>query len=294
MIPVDILKKIRRIQITTGRLVANVFAGEYKSVFKGKGLEFHEVREYVVGDEIRTIDWNVSARSGSGKLYVKKFVEERELTVMILLDASRSSYFGTVNSLKKDIAAEVSSVLAGSAVSNNDRVGLIIFTDRIEKYVPPRKGLRHVTRVIRDALYFKPEGRGTDIPHCLEYLDKVSIRSTVSFLISDFYAPDIKKQLAISNKRHDIVAINIIDPRDVTMPNAGIIKVYDAETGHSRLVDTSSTALRTEYHEQAIKRIQDIKKVLHSVRIDGIDINTEIPYTDALVNFFNKRKLRRQ
>lgn len=293
MIPVEILKKIRRIQITTGRLVTNVFAGEYKSVFKGRGLEFHEVREYVPGDEVRMIDWNVSARSGTGKLYIKKFIEERELTVMILLDASRSSYFGTTHALKKDIAAEICSVLAGSAIKNHDRVGLIIFTDRIEKYVPPRKGFNHVTRVIRDALYFKPEGRGTDIPHCLEYLDKVSTRSAVTFLVSDFYTPDIKKQLAVANKRHDIVAVNILDPRDMIMPDAGLVKVYDAETGKSRFVDTSNPALREQYKSNAAERVRQMKKVFYSVKVDSIDINTDIPYTDALVNFFSKRKLRR-
>ncbi|HPM42836.1 MAG TPA: DUF58 domain-containing protein [Candidatus Omnitrophota bacterium] len=292
MIPVEILKKIRRIQITTGRLVTNVFAGEYKSVFKGRGLEFHEVREYMVGDDVRMIDWNVSARSGSSKLYIKKFVEERELTVMLLLDASRSNYFGTTASIKKDIAAEVCSVMAGSAIKNNDRVGIIIFTDRIEKYVPPRKGFRHVTRVIRDALYFKPAGKGTDIPHCLQYLDKVSTRSTISFIVSDFYTPDIKKSLAIANKRHDIVAINILDPRDMSMPDIGIAKLYDAETGKARLVDTSSKSVRDEYAAKAAERIRNVKKVFYATNIDSIDINTAIPYTDALVNFFNRRKKR--
>lgn len=293
MIPVEILKKIRRIQITTARLVSNVFAGEYKSVFKGRGLEFHEVREYIAGDEIRMIDWNVSARSGTGKLYIKKFIEERELTVMLLLDASRSSYFGSTSTLKKDIAAEVCSVLAGSAIRNNDRVGLIIFTDRIEKYVPPRKGFRHIARVIRDALYFKPTGRGTDIPHCLKYLDKVSVRSTVSFVISDFYTPDIKKQLAVSNKRHDLVAVNILDPRDIAMPDAGLIKVYDAETGISRLVDTSDPVMREKYRVNAAERLRMMKRIFYSVKVDTIDINTEIPYTEALTHFFDKRKLRR-
>ncbi len=292
MIPLEILKKIRRIQITTGRLVTNVFAGEYKSVFKGRGLEFHEVREYTVGDDVRMIDWNVSARSGSSKLYIKKFIEERELTVMLLLDASRSNYFGTNAAIKKDIAAEICSVMAGSAMKNNDRVGLIIFTDRIEKYVPPRKGFRHASRIIRDALYFKPAGRGTDIPNCLQYLDKVSSRSTISFIVSDFYTPNIKKSLAIANKRHDIVAINILDPRDMTMPDVGITKLYDAETGKARLVDTASQAVREEYAAKASERIRSTKKVFYATNIDSIDINTSIPYADALVNFFNRRKKR--
>lgn len=293
MIPVAILKKIKRIQVTTGRLVTNVFAGEYKSVFKGRGLEFQEVREYVIGDDTRTIDWNVSARAGNNKLYIKKFIEERELTVMLLLDASRSNWFGTTNALKKDIAAEVCSVIAGAATKNNDRVGLIIFTDRIEKYVPPRKGFRHVTRVIRDALYFKPQGRGTDIVGCLQYLDKMSTRSTVSFIISDFYTPNIKKQLAIANKRHDIVAITILDPRDMVMPDVGIIRVYDAETGATRLLDTSNAAVREEYQRRQAERIQAVKKMFYATNIDSVDINTSIPYVDAIVEFFKRRKQRR-
>ena len=284
MIPASILKKIKRIQVTTGRLVSNVFAGEYKSVFKGRGLEFHEVREYVIGDDTRMIDWNVSARAGNSKLYIKKFVEERELTVMLLLDASRSNYFGTTTALKKDIAAEICS---------NDRVGLIIFTDRIEKYVAPRKGFRHVTRVIRDALYFKPVGRGTDIVGCLQYLDKMSTRSTIAFIISDFYTPSIKKQLAVANKRHDLVAINILDPRDLELPDVGIIKLYDAETGKSRYLDTSNPQVRKEYHEKAAERIRQTKKAFYATNIDSVDINTAIPYEDALVGFFKRRKARR-
>ena len=239
MIPKEMLQKIRRIQITTSRMVTDVFAGQYQSVFKGKGMEFYEVREYLPGDEIRTIDWNVTARTG--RPYVKKFVEERELTVMLLLDASRSCRFGSVKHLKNQLAAELCSVLAFSAIKNNDRVGLIIFTDKIEKFVPPRKGMRHVLRVIREALYYEPEGKGTNISHALEYLDRVTRRKAITFIISDFFDKDFKNLLSVSNKRHDVVAVTITDPREVDLPNIGIIKLKDAETGEDFLIDTSDS-----------------------------------------------------
>src|SRR3990167_6680495 len=212
MISKDILKKIKQIQIHTRRLVDEAFIGEYHSVFKGRGMEFEEVREYQPGDEIRTIDWNVTARMGHP--YVKKYVEERQLTVMLLLDSSGSSHFGTTKRFKKELAAEVSAVLAFAAIKNNDRVGLIIFTDRIEKFVPPRKGLHHVLRVVREALYFNPKGRGTDIAEALRYLDNVISRRAIAFVISDFFAEDFKKSLSIANKKHDVVAITITDPRE--------------------------------------------------------------------------------
>lgn len=292
MIPQEILKKIRRIHITTGRLAADVFAGEYKSVFKGRGLEFHEVREYQVGDEIRLIDWNVTARSD--KAYIKRYIEERQLTIMILLDASRSGYFGSVNSLKKDIAAEVSAVFASSASKNNDRVGLVIFTDRIEKFIPPRKGRHHILRIVRELLYYKPKGTGTDIPLCLEYLDKVTTRSAIAFLISDFYASDIRKPLSIANKRHDIVAVKITDPRDIELPNVGIISLNDAESGKRYFVDTSNSVIREKYHKEAGQKQSEIQNLLRSVKIDTININTQKSYVDALIEFFNRRKLRRK
>lgn len=292
MIPKEILEKIRRIQITTSRLVTNVFAGEYKSVFKGRGLEFDEVREYLVGDEIRMIDWNVTARTG--KPHIKKYVEERELTVMILLDVSRSNYFGTVNALKKNLAAEVSSVLAGSAIKNNDRVGLIIFTDRIEKFIPPRKGLRHILRVIREALYFKPKGMGTNIPLSIEYLNKVVRRSAITFIISDFYAENLKKALSIAGKRHDIIAVNITDPRDIDMPDVGVVNLDDAESGKSYTLDTSDSNVRKNYHSRAMEKMRDRKKLFYSVNVDTIDINTSAPYTESLIEFFKRRKVRRR
>ncbi len=293
MIPAHILKKIRRIEITTGRLVTDVFAGEYKSVFKGRGMEFNEVREYQPGDEIRMIDWNVSARSGSGKIFIKKYIEERELTVMVLLDASSSTSFGTVNALKREIASELSAVLTAAAIRNNDRAGLVIFTDRIEKFIPPRKGVHHIFRLIRETLYFQPKGKGTDIPMCLEYLNKVITKSAIIFLISDFYTSDIKKTLAVANKKHDIVAVNILDPRDVEMPAVGMVSLYDAESGRGRYIDTGSKELREAYRKSQLKRLEMTKKVLYATNVDNIEIRTDRPYTDSLIEFFKRRRVKR-
>ena len=290
MIPKEILKQVRRIQITTSRMVTDVFAGQYQSVFKGSGMEFDEVREYQPGDEIRSIDWNVTARTGHP--YVKKFVEERELTVMLLLDMSLSCSFGTAKQLKSRLAAEICSILAFSAIQNNDRVGLIIFTDRIEKFVPPRKGLSHVLRVIREALYFKPKGSGTNIKAALEYLGKVTTRKTVTFIISDFYNPAFKKDLSITNKRHDTIAVTITDPLEIELPNIGIIKLDDPETGESRLIDTSSAGLRKDYHKNSLQRFQERKKLFQSINVDSIDIRTDIPYSKTLIAFFKMRERR--
>lgn len=292
MIPVEILQKIKRIHITATRLASDVFAGEYKSVFKGRGLEFHQVREYETGDEIRFIDWNVTARSD--KAYIKEYIEERELTIMILLDASRSNCFGSVEHLKKEIAAEVASVLAASANKNNDRVGLVIFTDRIEKFIPPRKGHHHILRIIREILYHESVGKKTDIPLCLEYLDKVTTRSTVSFLISDFYASGIEKPLSIANKRHDIIGIRITDPRDLDMPNVGVVSLEDAESGEARLLDTSNTGARERYNRDAKRRFGEAGKMFRSLKIDTVDIFTPVSYTEALEKFFKNRVLKRR
>lgn len=291
MIPAEILQKIKRINITTTHLATNVFAGEYKSVFKGRGLEFHEVREYLVGDDIRLIDWNVTARSD--KPHIKKFVEERELTIMLLLDASGSNRFGSVNTLKSELAAEICSVLAASATQNNDRVGLIIFTDRIEKFIPPRKGSHHILRIVSEVLCNKPAGNGTDIPMCLEYLDNVTTRTTVSFLISDFYTKDIKKSLSVANKRHDIVAVKITDPRDSELPNVGIISLNDPETGRRYTLDTSKANIRQKYALATKARSQDLKRIFNAVKIDSIEVSTAVPYTEALIKFFKTRRARR-
>jgi len=291
MIPKDVLRKIRRIQITTSRLVTDVFAGQYKSIFKGRGIEFYEVREYLPGDEIRSIDWNVTARTG--RPYVKKFIEERELCVMLLLDASQSCYFGSVKLLKNQISAELCSLLALSAIQNNDKVGLIVFTEKIEKFVPPRKGLRHVLRVIREALYYKPEAKKTNISGALEYLNRVSKRHTISFVISDFFDQGFKRLLSVSNKRHDMIALSITDPRELDLPDVGIIKLEDAELGKSSLVDTSDTKFRRQYRESAVKRISERKKIFRSINVDNIDIRTDVPYEKELIKFFRMREARR-
>jgi uncharacterized protein (DUF58 family) len=290
MLPKEVLRKIRRIEITTSKLVTDFLSGQYESVFKGRGIEFDEVREYLPGDEIRTIDWNVTARMGHP--YVKKYVEERQLTVMILLDASSSSSFGTTKRFKKELAAEVSAVLAFAAIQNNDRVGLIIFTDRIEKFVPPRKGLPHVLRVVREALYFNPKGKGTDIASALRYLDNVITRRAVVFVISDFLAKDFRKPLSIANKKHDVVAITIADPRESELPNAGIIELVDAETSNTFTLDTSSLKVRERYAKKARDMRDERAKLFGSVGVDHIDISTDKSYLEEFIKFFRMRKRR--
>ena len=290
MLPAEVIKKIRRIHITTSHMVTDVFAGNYQSAFKGKGMEFEEVREYQPGDDIRSIDWNVTARMG--RPCVKKFVEERELTVMFLLDLSHSCQFGTVRQFKNQLAAEVCSLLSFSAIKNNDRVGLILFTDRVEKFIPPKKGVPHVLRVIRDALYFKPEGKGTDIRLALDYLNRVSTRRTVTFILSDFYATDIKKPLSIASKRHDLVAILLMDPMELDLPKIGLVDLEDSESGERILVDTSNADLRREYNRRAHQRIEERRRLFHSIPVDHMDIRTDIPYLPILTKFFRMRERR--
>jgi len=290
MLPKEIISKIRRIHITTSRLVTDFLSGQYESVFKGRGMEFDEVREYQPGDEIRTIDWNVTARVG--RPFVKKYIEERQLTVMILLDVSASSYFGTVKRLKSELAAEISAVLAFAAIKNNDRVGLIIFTDRIEKFIPPRKGPQHVLRVIREALYFKPKGKGTNIEGALRYLDNVTNRRAVTFIISDFFSKEFKKPLSIANKRHDCVAITLTDPREIELPNAGLVELSDAETGRFFMVDTASPKVRRTFSEKARAMVAERTRTFGSIGVDHIDIHTDKPYLEELIKFFSARRRR--
>ncbi len=290
MLPKEILKKVRRIEITTSRLVTDFLSGQYESVFKGRGIEFDEVREYQPGDEIRSIDWNVTARMGHP--FIKKYVEERQLTVMILLDASASSDFGTSKRLKKELAAEVCAVLAFAAIQNNDRVGLIIFTDKVEKFIPPRKGLQHVLRVVREALYFKPKGKGTDIAGSLKFLDSVISRRAVTFIISDFLAEDYKKSISIANRKHDVVAITITDPRETVLPDAGLVEMTDAESGAPFTVDTSSAKLRELYESRAKKRLEERSRLFGSVNVDHIDIRTDRTYIEEFTKFFKMRKRR--
>jgi len=290
MIPKEIFKQIRRIQITTSRMVTDVFAGQYQSVFKGRGMEFDEVRQYFPGDDVRAIDWNVTARIGEP--FVKKFVEERELTVMFLLDLSRSGYFGTVNKLKRQLAAEICSLLTFAAIQNNDKVGLIAFTNKIEKFVPPRKGLRHGLRIVREALYLEPQSKKTNISGALEYLSRVSRRRTVSFIISDFYDEDFQKLLSITNKRHDITAITITDPKEIDLPDVGIITLCDPETGNETLVDSSNQAIRKQFNENAIRTFEERSRCFKRINVDSVDIRTDVPYSKALFSFFRMRERR--
>jgi len=291
VIPKEILDKVRRIEITTSHLVSDIFAGAYHSVFKGRGMEFDEVREYQMGDDIRSIDWNVTARTGTA--HVKKYVEERELTVMILVDASASTHFGSTKELKNALAAELAAVLAFSAIRNNDKVGLIIFTDRIELFIPPRKGKRHVLRVIREVLYFKPQGKGTDINAALEYLTKVMRRKSVAFVISDFFGEDFKKSMGISNKYHDVIAITLNDPREAALPDCGLVEIEDAETGRKMLVDTGSPQVRRRYKADALARLDGRNRLFRSMGVDHIDVHTHEPYAKALIGFFYARHKRR-
>ncbi len=292
MLPKEIIEKVRRIEITTAHLVSDIFAGAYHSVFKGRGMEFDEVREYQMGDDIRAIDWNVTARTGLA--HVKKYVEERELTVMVLVDASASTHFGSVKELKNTLAAELAAVLAFSAIRNNDKVGLITFTDEVELFIPPRKGRSHVLRVIREVLYFKPKGRGTDINAALEYLSRVIKRKSVAFVISDFFGnDDYKKPMRIANKYHDVIAITLNDPRESVLPDCGLVELEDAETGRRIMVDTGDQKVRARYAEGAVNRLESRDRLFRSVGVDHIDVHTHEPYSKALMGFFAKRKHRK-
>ena len=286
-LPVEIFRNVRRIELRTKRIVNNLFSGEYHSVFKGQGMEFDEVREYQYGDDIRMIDWNVTARTGTP--HIKKFSEERELTVMLMVDASGSGDFGTGEQMKGQMAVEICALLAFSAIKNNDRVGLIIFTDRIEKYVPPRKGRSHVLRVIRELLYFKPEGKGTDIGNALDYMNKVIRRRSVVFVISDFLDNQWERPLQVANKKHDAVAIAISDLREKELPDVGLIELEDAETGEIMLVDTSDPALRKAFAKEAVKNSREREKIFKKRDVDFVEISTHESYVDPLVRFFRKR-----
>jgi uncharacterized protein (DUF58 family) len=288
--PKEILKKIRRIELRTRRLVNSMFGGQYHSVFKGRGMNFEEVREYAPGDEIRSIDWNVTARMNAP--YIKKYTEEREMTVMLLVDVSASGIFGSVELSKRELAAEVASILAFSAINNNDKVGLILFTDRIELFIPPKKGRLHTLRLIREMLYFEPEGRGTDLAGALDYLNLVVSRRSVVFMISDFLAPDFTKSLTVTSKRHDIVAMPVIDKGESELPNVGIITLEDAETGAQIDVNTSSKGVRRALREINADRLTDLEYLLRSRRVDIVRLTTTEDYLIPLRNFFEQRERR--
>lgn len=287
MIPAEILKEVRRIQIITAAVVNDVFAGQYHSAFKGLGMEFEEVREYQPGDDVRTIDWNVTARSG--RPFVKRFREERELTVMLVVDVSASQDFGSRAELKRRLVARLGATLAFSAIRNNDKVGLLQFTDRIERFVPARKGTRHVLRVVRELLVPESRGRGTDIEAALEHLDRVLDRRSVVFLISDFRSGDFTKSLRIVRHRHDLIPIRIFDERETRLPPVRYIECIDPETGEQLLVDTSSRAFRERFAALADRERLTLLQTFRRTGLDMIEIETGGSFVEPLTRFFHKR-----
>ena len=284
----DILKRVRQIEIKTRGLSNNIFAGQYHSAFKGKGMSFSEVREYQYGDDVRDIDWNVTARYH--KPYVKVFEEERELTVMLLIDVSNSLDFGTVKQMKKDMVTEIAATLAFSAIQNNDKIGVIFFSDRIEKFIPPKKGRKHILYIIRELLDFKPGSKRTDIKMAVEYLTNVIKKRCVTFMLSDFIDDnDYRNALTIANRKHDIVAIQVYDRRLAELPDVGLMKVRDAETGHEQWIDTSSAKLRNAHHAWWKERQVRLAETFTKSNVDSVSVRTDQDYVKSLLNLFAKR-----
>lgn len=290
VVAAEILKKVRLIEIRTRRLVNDLFSGEYHSIFRGRGMEFDEVREYQIGDDYRQIDWNVTARTGVP--YIKKFTEERELSVVFLIDASGSQHFGTGDLLKSELAAELTALLSLAAIKNNDKVGMIIFTDKIEKFVPPAKGRQHVLRLIREVLYFQPENRGTNIAGALEYFMKVIKRRSVVFLMSDFYSSGYEKELLIAGRRHDLIALRLTDPREMDIPTAGLLYLEDAETGQTLWLDSHDQNFIREFKKNRLEELQQIEKVFAQNNVDFINLDTSQSYIQPLIRFFKMRSRR--
>ncbi|MEP6821396.1 MAG: DUF58 domain-containing protein [Chthoniobacterales bacterium] len=286
----EILKKIRALELKTKGLVQTVFAGDYHSVFKGRGMNFDEVREYQPGDEIRAIDWNVTARTGTA--YIKKFTEERELTVLLVVDVSASGNFGSNAQSKRELAAEVAALLAFSAIRNNDKVGLLLFTDAVELYIPAKKGRSHALRLIRDILFFEPQGRGTDAALALRYLNKVVTRRSVVFFVSDFQTNDFSRELAVTGRRHDFIAVHVLDEREQVLPNVGIITLEDAETGEQIEINTGDRGMRSHFAELAQARGAELKRTLNRNHIDTVSLQTGHDYLPGLRNFFKNRERR--
>ncbi len=294
----EILKKVRQIEVRTKRLVNDSLAGSYQSVFKGRGMNFDEVREYVPGDDIRSIDWNVTARTGIP--HIKKFTEERELTIMLMIDISGSGDFGSVQNSKRELMAEIGSVLAFSAVRNNDKVGLVLFTDVVELYIPPKKGRGHILRLIREILYFQAQGRKTDLSAPLDFTNRVIKRKCVAFLISDFCLPgnfdaalqELRPKLQISNRRHDLITVIVSDPREFELPDVGWLTLEDAESGQQVELNTSDAAIRQQYNTMAKERQKTLQRVIRSLGIDLLDLLTSTSYLPPLLNFFKARQGR--
>ena len=287
----EILKKVRQIEIKTRGVVKEIMSGEYHAVFKGRGMNFSEVREYQIGDDVRAIDWNVSARMGHP--YVKLFEEERELLVMLLCDVSSSSHFGSGAQLKMEMASELAAVLAFSAIRNNDKVGLVLFTDKIEKYVAPRKGKSHILRILRELITFEPHRSGTDLRGALEYMNHVMKKRAIVFLISDFIDSGYEKAMRVVGRKHDLTAVHLIDPREYQMPDIGLVRVHDAETGAPAWVDTSSRRVRHELEAKFRSWQSGIKYEWQRSGVDYIQLSTDRDYVRTLVEFFKRRELRR-
>ncbi|OGS45099.1 MAG: hypothetical protein A2539_05880 [Elusimicrobia bacterium RIFOXYD2_FULL_34_15] len=290
MISKEVIKAVKRIEIKTGRLVNDIFAGRYESVFKGRGMEFSEVREYLPGDDIRSIDWNVTARYGHP--FVKKFTEERELTIILLVDASASGHFGTIEKMKFEIAAEISSVIAFSALKNNDKVGLLIFTDEIEMFIPPKKSRTHILRMVREILFFKPKKNKTNISMALKYLNDVARKKAIVFLISDFIDKNYEKDLRIINKRHDLITIKITDPKEKYLPKVGLLDLQDMENGETFTLDTNDEVFRNAFFEYQSKREKSLDEFFKKSGIDNIKISTDKSYIEPLIAFFERRSRR--
>lgn len=294
MLSTELLKKIRKIEIKTSHLVTDLLAGRYNSAFKGRGMEFEEVRPYMVGDDIRTIDWNVSARTGEP--FIKKFREERELTVIIAVDISNSLGFGSQGELKKEMVAELAATLAYAAIRNNDKVGLLLFTDRVERYVPPRKGVRHVLRIIREILTAEPTGTGTDLAVALDELNRVMKRHAVVFAVSDYQ--DAPEEWSGSMKRaalrHDLIPIVVGDEREEIMPNVGLIELQDSETGRRTFLDTSRRSIRNRFREQTTERSEARERVFRRMRLDPIKVETGGSFIDELTGYFQRRERRQR
>lgn len=290
MLSAEQLKAVRKIHVRTSHLVSDVFAGQYHSAFKGQGMEFAEVRHYLPGDDVRTIDWNVTARTGIP--HVKRYVEERELTVMVLVDASASTHFGTVSQLKSTMAAEMAALFAFSAITNNDKVGLVIFSEQVELTLPPKKGTRHVLRVIREVLSFQAQQPGTNMAVALEHLNYVSKRRCVVFVISDFLDPGARLALKMANRRHDVIAVVLDDPREWTLPDIGLIALQDAETQEQLVVDTGSRRVRLAFEQRAEQARRERTHMLRSVDVDTVSVRTDRSYIEALLRFFRLREQR--
>ncbi len=283
----EILKKVRKIEIKTKGLSKHIFSGEYHSAFKGRGMSFSEVREYNYGDDVRNIDWNVTARTGDP--YIKIFEEDRELTVMLLIDISQSSSFGSVKQFKSELTAELSAVIAFSAITNNDKVGAILFTDTVEKYIPPKKGKKHILRIIREIIYYEPESKGTDLEQALVYLNNIQKKKAIVFVLSDFMTQGYEAALSIAAKRHDIIGLHIYDQIEKELPNLGLISAYDAETGDKVILDTSSKTVRKKYNEWFQENFEYYDQTFNRYRSDHISISTADDYVKLLLQFFKKR-----